>query len=291
MTDTTPATVADRVRRAIGRTGATRREFAATIGLDETKLSKSLAGRRRFTTDELAAIAVRTGMPLAELVQPAVTAEPGPAVRPRSAADDPDGARKRILDAAWTLIAERGYHQVRVADVAAAAGTSSAAVHYHFPGKDALLGEALRHNVELAVDRQSAALADLPDPHARLLRLLELQMPEGPVLEPEWSIWMQVWVEAVLDTAPDEHAPHEHHRRALYREAQDRWFRTVLMTLTEGVDAGVFRPGDQELRARQLTALVDGLGVGVMTRASGPGDMRVALRDFVQNTICRGDPR
>ena len=75
-------------------------------------------------------------------------------------------------------------------------------MHYHFPGKDALLGEALRHNVELAFDRQSAALADLADPHARLLRLLELQMPEGPVLEPEWSIWMQVWVEAVLDAAP-----------------------------------------------------------------------------------------
>ena len=115
---------------------------------------------------------------------------------------------------------------MRVADVAAAAGTSSAAVHYHFPGREALLGEALRHNVELAFDRQSAALAGLPDPHARLLRLLELQMPEGPVLEPEWSIWMQVWVEAALDTASD-----EQRRRELYREAQDRWFRTVLMTL------------------------------------------------------------
>jgi AcrR family transcriptional regulator len=214
----------------------------------------------------------------------AVTAEPGPAVRTRANGQDPDGARKRILDAAWTLIATRGYHQVRVADVAAAAGTSSAAVHYHFPGKDALLGEALRHNVELAFDRQSAALADIPDPHARLLRLLDLQMPDGPVLEPEWSIWMQVWVEAVLDTGPADH------RRALYREAQDRWFRTVLMTLTDGAATGVFRPGDQELRARQLTALVDGLGIGVMTRSTDLAVMRAALHDFVDTTIL-GDPR
>ena len=280
--------IAERVRRAIGRTGATRREFAAAIGLDETKLSKSLGGRRRFTTDELAAISRRTDVPLAELVhgeRPAVTATPTPSITPARAAD-PDGARQRILDAAWTLIAERGYHRVRVADVAAAAGTSSAAVHYHFPGKDALLGEALRHNVGLAVDRQSTALADLADPHARLLRLLELQMPEGPVLEPEWSIWMQVWVEAVLDAAPD-----DQHRRELYREAQDRWFRTVLMTLTDGVAAGVFRPGDQKLRARQLTALVDGLGVGVMTRAATPAAMRAALHDFVDHTIHRGDRR
>jgi AcrR family transcriptional regulator len=280
--------IAQRVRRAIGRTGATRREFAAAIGLDETKLSKSLGGRRRFTTDELAAISRRADVPLAELVhgeRPAVTATPAPSVTP-ARTDDPDGARKRILDAAWTLIAERGYHQVRIAGVAAAAGTSSAAVHYHFPGKEALLGEALRHNVELAVDRQAAALADITDPHARLLRLLDLQMPEGPVLEPEWSIWMQVWVEAVLDAAPD-----EQHRRDLYREAQDRWFRTVLMTLTDGVTDGAFRPGDQELRARQLTALVDGLGLGVMTRAISPVAMRTALHDFVDHTIRRGDRR
>ena len=259
------------------RSGSTRRSCRSPSG-----------GRRRFTTDELAAISRLADVPLAELVhgeRPAVTAPPAPSITP-ARAEDPDGARKRILDAAWTLIAARGYHQVRVADVAAAAGTSSAAVHYHFPGKDALLGEALRHNVELAFDRQSAALADLADPHARLMRLLELQMPEGPVLEPEWSIWMQVWVEAVLDADPD-----EHHRRDLYREAQDRWFRTVLMTLTDGVDAGVFRPGDQELRARQLTALVDGLGVGVMTRAATPVEMRAALHDFVDHTIRRGDPR
>ena len=269
--------LADRVRRAIERTGATRREVAAVIGLEETKLSKSLAGRRRFTPEELAALAAQVGVGLGELLPP-VTAEPGPAVRTGSA-DDPDGARKRILDAAWTLIAERGYHHVRVADVAATAGTSSAAVHYHFPGKEALLGEALRHDVELAYDRQAAALAGIADPHARLLRLLELQLPEGPVLEPEWSIWMQVWVEATLDGTPD------HGRRELYREAQDRWVRTVLMTLRDGAATGAFRAGDQELRARQLTALVDGLGIAVMTRTSTPEAMREALRDFVEHSI------
>src|ERR1700712_5178246 len=77
--------IAERVRRAIGRTGATRREVAAAIGLDETKLAKSLGGRRRFTTDELAAISRRADVPLAELVhgeRPAVTATPGPSVTP-----------------------------------------------------------------------------------------------------------------------------------------------------------------------------------------------------------------
>ena len=196
---------------------------------------------------------------------------------------DADDARKRILDAAWTLIATRGYHRVRIADVAESAGTSSATVHYHFADKDALLDEALRHNVELAHDRQSAALTAIEDPVERLERLLELQMPAGPVLEPEWSIWMQVWVEAVTEQAD------AGRHRELYARGQDRWFRTVLMTLEAGASAGVFRDGDQTLRARQLTALVDGLGVGVMTGASTPAQMRAALHDFTASLV-RKDP-
>lgn len=271
-----------RVAGAVDRLG-TRRRVAAAIGLDETKLSKALAGRRRFTAGELAAIAEVTGVPLSFLARgddAPVTATPAASVR-ETVAPDPEGARKRILDAAWTLIATTGYHGVRIADVAARAGTSSAAVHYWFPGREALLGEALRHNVELAFERQSAALATIADPHARLVALLDLQMPSGPVLEPEWSIWMQVWVEAVLDAG----------RRELYAQAQDRWFRTVLLTLRDGVAAGVFRPDmDPELRARQLTGLVDGLGVGVMTRASPAADMRAALHDFIAHAILREDP-
>jgi AcrR family transcriptional regulator len=268
-----------RVRAAVDRSG-TRRDLAAAIGLDETKLSKALAGRRRLTAPELAAIADATGVPLAWLVRgadPPVTAAPDASLR-EDAGPDPDGARKRILDAAWQLIATQGYHRVRVADVAARADTSSASVHYHFPGKDALLSDALRHNVELAFARQAAALADVDDARERLLRLLELQMPDGPVLEPEWSIWMQVWVEAVLDAR----------RRDLYAQAQDRWFRTVRMTLEDGVRTGVFRADlDPELAARQVTGLVDGLGVGVMTRAPGAGAdvMRRAVQDFIERAV------
>ncbi|MFL6111962.1 MAG: helix-turn-helix domain-containing protein [Catenulispora sp.] len=47
----------ERVRTVIGRSGVTNAEFAERIGIDPTKLSKSLNGARRFTSFELAAIA------------------------------------------------------------------------------------------------------------------------------------------------------------------------------------------------------------------------------------------
>lgn len=293
MTDSRPAPadpgVAERVRELIARDGRTQRRFAAAIGLEETKLSKALAGRRRFAAAELVAIADATGATVNRLLHGrddarARTAVPGGRARTEPAPGTHRGAaaRRRILEAAWDLIADRGYHRVRTADVARAAGTSPAAIHYHFPTRSALLDSALRHNVKLAFDRQVAELDEVADPHARLLRLIDLQLPEGELLRREWSIWIQVWAESAVDPA----------RRELYWDSYDRWYRSVLMTLSDGADAGVFVPGRAEPLARQLTALVDGLGIQVMAGTPGtdPAGMRAVLHDFIDRAVLLRPP-
>lgn len=58
----TPDAMASRVREAIGRTGLTDAAFANKIGLDKSKLSKSLAGVRRFTSLDLAKVAEAAGV-------------------------------------------------------------------------------------------------------------------------------------------------------------------------------------------------------------------------------------
>jgi AcrR family transcriptional regulator len=52
--------------------------------------------------------------------------------------------RDRLLNAAATVFAKRGYDGTRVADIAAAAGVSNAALYAHFGSKAELLVEALR---------------------------------------------------------------------------------------------------------------------------------------------------
>ncbi|WP_051341875.1 TetR/AcrR family transcriptional regulator [Pseudonocardia spinosispora] len=278
--------VAERVRELIEASGGTQRSFAEDIGLDETKLSKALAGRRRFSAQELVTIADRAGVTVNWLLHGrddayTHTALPGGATRTDSTAAEGRGARarRRILEAAWVLIAEHGYHRVRTADVARACGTSTAAIHYHFPSRSALLDEALRHNVKLAFDRQVAELGDVTDPYLRLLRLIDLQLPNGTVLRREWSIWMQVWSEAAIDPS----------RRSLQWESYDRWYRTVRMTLEHGAETGMFVPGGAELLARQLTALIDGLGIQVMAGTPGAtvDGMRATLHEFIDRSVLR----
>src|SRR5581483_3035441 len=85
--------------------------------------------------------------------------------------DRPD----EILGAACAAIVERGYSEVRVADIARAAGTSTGTIHYYYDSKDAVLLAALRY----ATERLFEAMEASADPRAitRLARLLELSIP------------------------------------------------------------------------------------------------------------------
>jgi len=56
----------------------------------------------------------------------------------------PPDTRKRLIAAASTLFAERGFHGTKVRDIAARAGVNLAAGNYHYGSKKALYLEVLR---------------------------------------------------------------------------------------------------------------------------------------------------
>ncbi|HEY1552290.1 MAG TPA: TetR/AcrR family transcriptional regulator [Kofleriaceae bacterium] len=71
-----------------------------------------------------------------------------------------DDKRRKILDAALSEFAERGYHGVAVPEVAGAAGVSTGTVYIYFDSKEALVNEVFRD----AKSRLKTALLDgLPE--------------------------------------------------------------------------------------------------------------------------------
>ncbi|CAA9437822.1 MAG: hypothetical protein AVDCRST_MAG03-3744 [uncultured Rubrobacteraceae bacterium] len=70
--------------------------------------------------------------------------------------------RRRLIEAAQELLAERGESAIRLRDLTTAAGTNLAAVHYHFGGLGALLAAAASEAVERIIDAQVAELGSLP---------------------------------------------------------------------------------------------------------------------------------
>lgn len=282
--ESTTAELRERVRDVLRQHPESQRAFARQVGLDATKLSKSLTGTRRFTPAELTRIAEVGNVTVNWLINgndeaDTVAAVPQQSARPsvELAHSGEAGRYQQILDAAWHLIAERGYHSVRIADVAKACGTSAATIHYYFPGRDDLLTETLRYSVRQAFDRQVAELHTIDDAHERLLRLVELQLPTPGLLRLEWSIWMQVWNESAL--RPE--------LRVLHTDSYNRWHDTIARTIRQGQHQDVFTGADPEELTMTLTALIDGLGIQVMTDRPGRSVewMRRLLRDFVDREI------
>ena len=82
--------------------------------------------------------------------------------------NEPNATAARILDIGEQLVQVRGFNGFSYADVAGELGVTTAALHYHFPGK----GELGRALIERYTERFIAALADIekrvPDAPAKL---------------------------------------------------------------------------------------------------------------------------
>jgi len=183
--------------------------------------------------------------------------------------------KERILEAAAHLIAERGVHSVRVADIAKRIGTTTGTVHYYFPFKDDVLLAAIEWAVETAFARQDETLRGLITAKEKLLRVIEIQLPHTDQARDEWSIWLQYWSEASL--RPELQPAHI--------ELNHRWRRILVKIVEDGQADGEFKPIDSVFFVDHMQALFNGLGIEVLVGASDLDHMRRIMIDFVKQDL------
>src|ERR1700748_3658847 len=85
---------------------------------------------------------------------------------------DPD-RRERILTAAAELVAQRGYHDVGMAEIGAAAGVTGSAIYRHFDNKSAVL-VAMFDRVIDDLTRDADAIVTSAEPPRTVLHRLVL---------------------------------------------------------------------------------------------------------------------
>jgi AcrR family transcriptional regulator len=169
------------------------------------------------------------------------------------------------------LIAEHGFHAVRVSDIAGACDTSTATIHYHFPGRAELLEAAVRWCMDEDTASRATRIAEAgtEDAAAELRELLALQTPRTPQQRRQWLVWLDLWAEAARSTAIGR----------LHVDYYRQWRTTVADVIRRGIGQGVFRPVDPEFSALRLTALIDGLASQVLASADGAGGTEGAGSD------------
>lgn len=163
--------------------------------------------------------------------------------------------KEQILAATRTVVAERGFKAMRVADVAKLSGTSTGTIHYYFETKRDLMQAAFEWNYRKSEERRAAQLEGITDPSARLRALLRSYLPDSDVLVESWNLWMSLWVEAIHD--PD--------LQELNEQVYGEWRRSMAVIIREGQAEGDFVEGDSVTLANGLISMVDGLAIQVLT--------------------------
>lgn len=89
--------------------------------------------------------------------------------------------RRRLFDALATLMAERGFDAISLADIAGTAGVGRTAVYNHFSDKEDLLLGFITHETEQYLRRLEESLAGVTDPVEQLHTYIRQQAGLTPV--------------------------------------------------------------------------------------------------------------
>ncbi|MEV7277309.1 TetR/AcrR family transcriptional regulator [Streptomyces sp. NPDC093111] len=179
--------------------------------------------------------------------------------------------RTAILEGAARVIARRGVRGLRVEELAAEAGVSTALIYYHFKDRAGIL----RHTLEFISDRADRYTADLDgadgpfDPHQELERSLLLEFQDLPEVRENSTAWGELRASAVF----------EPELRADLARAGLTWVHEVAALLAQACPAA---PAPTlTASAERLTALLEGLSTRWLTDALTVSHARTLMREAV----------
>jgi AcrR family transcriptional regulator len=166
-----------------------------------------------------------------------------------------DVRRDQMLAAASTLIAERGFHDTRIADVAKRVGASPALVIYYFGTKDSLLTEALRWSERSFYAATEEMLQSTDKLRDRLEILVEwtLAFDKQGASTGDWGLWFDLWAQAFRH-------PEVKKDRA---DLDAQWRDLISRIVQDAVDTGEIDKIDVATFAIMWSSLLDGLVVQV----------------------------
>ena len=166
-----------------------------------------------------------------------------------------DVRRDQMLSAASTLIAERGFSDTRIADVAKRVGASPALVIYYFGTKDSLLTEALRWSERSFYAATEEMLKSTEKLRDRLEILVEwtLVADKQQDITGDWGLWFDLWAQAFRH-------PEVKKDRA---ELDAQWRALLARIVQEAIDKGEIAKVDVDAFAIMWGSLLDGLVVQV----------------------------
>lgn len=184
--------------------------------------------------------------------------------------------RQTILDAAVQLFEKTGYQGFSLRQVAKTIGYTPTTIYLYFKDKDDLLFhvvmEGFRNFDRLM--KQAYAAADAPED--RLIALGEAYIQFGLENPLHYRLMFMERGEFLQRKPPDGF------------EAPIESFSLLLQTVTECVEAGVFKPGDPMVYATAIWSLVHGLVALALTNPFVSRESLASIKEAAINMVLEG---
>jgi AcrR family transcriptional regulator len=167
---------------------------------------------------------------------------------------DHNERRKLFAAAALAVIARDGLEGLTMRVVAKEAGFTTGALTHYFQSKDELLIAASEAGADVVrPEMDDAATGD--SARAALRDLLYTVLPTSPAMKAQWRFWVAFW----------ERAAHSPQVQRVMRERYFEYTNRVATVIRRSQEQGETPRGvDAERAAREVIALIDGIGVQVM---------------------------
>jgi len=183
--------------------------------------------------------------------------------------------REAILQAACRVIGQVGVDRLRMSDVAAEAGVSTALVHYYFATRGELLTGAFLYADQRATEIE-VRISDAYPPLERIERMLLVYLIDESDIYENWVLWREMVNHAIF--APE--------LRPVWERAYIGWVDELSRIVREGQEDGTIdRETDPEAAIWRLTALVDGLGPALLLGALDRRRTTELIRDAVDREL------
>lgn len=182
-----------------------------------------------------------------------------------------------LIQAARSVIVERGLHATTIRDIAAAGGVAVGTVTYHFSGIAEVLAGVLRSEMEnySAVVMQRAATAQTG--RDGLTEIINGLLGSQPLLTEHWKLWLDFWTLAA-------HRPeYSEYQLQIYAQLHGQVHRIIL----RGDDDGSLSSDDPHQQAVAFVSMMDGLVVQAYVPGARitPGQARKILHGYVDASM------
>jgi AcrR family transcriptional regulator len=181
--------------------------------------------------------------------------------------------RALIVEAARSVIADRGLFATTMRDIAAASEVSLGTVTYHFLGIAEILAEVLDGEMDAFYAPLMAAASAQGDGRAALRALIDGFLASSPRARQHWVLWLDFWA---LSAHDGEYA----RRQAAFYQ---RWQQDVAAIFRRGLADGTLRVGTLDEAVAEFMAIFDGMAAQAYLPGAdfGPAEARSRLHRYV----------